>query len=215
MTTQDKIVARIGPVNVYSGGYLIPKDEISKTLRENRLLEFLSINPNKANEVNDFCRKYAFIPNDISNGWINAFKKVQDKIRKIILKMDNEGLTQEDFDFIENERITILKQKPVLLNKKQFKELNTTLQEINGNLEVEDQVQKEAPHDYLIEVNVHNDSISSIWDELYSYIKSKQTIRKCVECKLFFRVNKRSPWQKFCGQSTCKDNYHNRKRRKK
>lgn len=215
MTTQDKIVARIGPINVYAGGYLVPKRDIPKLLLEDRLLQFLNVNPRNENKVNDFCRKYAFMPRNVSKGWTKAFEKEQKEIRDIVLKMDKEGLGQEDFDEIDKKRKFVHKQKPVLLDKKQFQEINITLQKVSGNMEVEDEFRKETPHDYLIESNIRYDSISSIWDELYSYIKSKQTLRKCIECKNFFRINQRSPWQKFCGDSKCKDNYHNKKRREK
>lgn len=211
MTKQDKVVAQIGPVKIYSGGYFLKKEARDKLIQEDRLLEFSNIDPSKKRSVINFFEKYAFIPRDLTNGWFKAFENEQSKIKSILVKVATQALSQSDLDTIECERQLINKQKPVLINESQFEELRQSIKQLNGNEEIYDKVYKRVADGYIIEVNERLDSISSLWDELYSFIKSKQKIKQCLECKDFFEPDKRSPWQKFCSPK-CKDKYNNNHR---
>lgn len=153
------------------------------------------------------------IPRDLSGGWLKAFADEHSKIKTILLKVANQSLSQSDLEIISNERKHINKQKPVLVDEKKFEELRQLIKSFSKNEELYDKIYKKVADGYLIEINERFDSVSSLWDELYSFIKSKQGIKRCLECKQFFHPNKRSTWQKFCGNPKCKDDFNNRLRK--
>lgn len=198
MTTQDKIVARIG-----IGGFPGNRPRVYPT---DRLVNFLNVDPNKEEEVRLFCNKYVFIPRALfTKGIVRSFKIEQTKLKNIAEKLANGNISEKDQQKI-NRELGKIHREIRYFNKKQ-------LSEINGTLGGETNLVEREYRQFQI-VKRHSDSIVSLWEDLVTQFINKQAIRQCLDCGRFFKVNPSAREHKYCNDS-CRDRYNKRKLRKK
>ena len=208
MVRGAKIVARIGPVNVYSGGYLVEKDKIEELVFSDRLKEFLNVNSNKVTEVRRFCRKYAFFPRDVSQGWQSAFKKEQETVNELVIHFNEEKLSSSDLATINAKRVGDVRKALQLVSDTKLDQIRDKIRKLNGNDDFYNEVgRNKAGH--LIETTVLLSPTASLYEDVINYFKSKAQLRQCLMCKDFFVQNKYTPWQKFCSLN-CKERYNKR-----
>jgi hypothetical protein len=216
MTKQDKIVGRIGPVIIRNNGYFVDPLNLHSRHTKDRLLEFLNVDSTNKTAVDVYCEENAYIPKDISSGWLTAFQQEQNEVKQIAEKISQGKIGNNEIDFI----IKKLRDMPIKyqsLTEKELARLNVNLFWLNEESRLETNQHPDPANLSKHPVRVKN-YISSqhlIWDSLLSIINQKRPIRQCADmltCRRFFFPHKRRPDQKYCTPE-CEDRARSRRKK--
>lgn len=214
-TRQHKIVARIGPVLIRSGGFFVDPADIPKITRKDHLTEFLNVDSRNEDEVNAYCRENGYIPRDLTHGWQSAFTKEQEEVRTIADKVANGTNGNSELETV----LEKLKDMPIAyraIPEKKLAELNVNLNCIreDSRLDSDEQPSAAGTRKFPVKVKEYLTLQQQIWDNLLSVIAQKRPLRQCQDyltCRRFFLPNKRRPDQKYCSPE-CEDRVRKRKR---
>lgn len=213
-TKQDKIVARIGPVLIRAGGYFIDPSAIPLRLGKDHLLEFLNVDSANEDAVDTYCEQNAYIPKDVSNGWVKAFKSEQGEAKMVAIKISQGKIGNNEIDLIVN-KLSDMPIKYQSLTEKELAKLNVNLYWLNeeNRLESNQRPNPDSLNKRPVRIKNYISSQHVIWDSLLSIINQKRPLRQCADmltCRRFFIPNKRRPDQKYCTPE-CEDRVRKRK----
>lgn len=191
MTKQNNDVLGLG--NSFSTAYPI-----------DRLVNFLNVNPDKDNDIEEFCKKYRLIlPGEYKNR-IGNFRAEQERLKDIVIKANENKLTTKDIDII-NEYLQGIRQQVRLMTEDKVLEINKAIPRLEGQFE-------KTSKRFLVLTKVHSNTLSSLWEDFVKYTISLQQLGQCSNCGQFFTPSQRTgKKQKFCNDF-CRDSYHKRKK---
>ena len=210
MTKQDKIVAQIGPVDFYRGGSTVPKGTEQSLALSEILLNFLNVDSNNSEAIDNYCKKYSYIPLDWSNGFDEAFKQEQTLVRNIALHVIEGNITNADMETVAS-KLSGVSIKLKLVSESKLEQLNEDLFQLDMD-QFYSTLDPKGTKKYLIPVTVYDNRIESIWGSLYNQIRTKLPLKQCKDrfrCRRFFVPSKYRPRQTFCSPE-CEDRYRKR-----
>ncbi|OGD84122.1 hypothetical protein A2572_03280 [Candidatus Collierbacteria bacterium RIFOXYD1_FULL_40_9] len=209
MTKQNALLGRVGPVKIGVG---FKENKRSPDLYpHDRLTSFLNLNTSDRESTHAFCDKYLIVPRDLTQGWLNALKTEQEKIRPVADKVASGQIDQKSIDQI-NVELDSISTKLVYITDNQIISIN---EQINGYEPGEGEYGQEGlertdKNLHFIKVDNHGNSLTSLWQDLANVLIAKTKLKNCMECGLFFIPNRRVPNQKFDSE-LCADRYKKRK----
>lgn len=182
---QDNI-DRIGWVQLGKGYQVNPPNQ-KKLVPRNRLTVFLNVNILDNKDVQDFCNNYRLIPNDLENGWLEGFVKLQTQIKGIIDRTISKTLTQEDLDFV-NKQIEGVHTKVVFLNEAEMQDTNIN---INGVDYEFFEIKRQNKEKNTTEIRVFPSIQCTLYWDVKNYIIDNRQYRMCGWCSAYFLVRRK------------------------
>jgi hypothetical protein len=211
MIKQDN-VSRIGPVEL-GKGYPINKPNQPNVYPPDLFTAFINLKTANEEVAHRFCKRYKIVPRNIEKGWLNGLLKEQAIIKEILSKIISNAITQADLDKI-NLEIRGIRTQLIFVKGKKLTQINeelTRLSKGDGTAYFAS-LNKSKETLIPIEVKIHPNTISALYEELVKRIIKKRAVKGCPGCGRFFIPNKHTPWQKFCEDKNCKERYHARKK---
>lgn len=208
---QNKIMIKLGPVQIRTGGWFIKKETAKKYAMSEKLLNFLNVDIENEYDVEKYCKDNGYVPLDLSEGWIEGFKREQQPVKEIAIKIVRGKITNNDIEEIAN-RLRNVVMKIRVLSEAQLEQLNEDLYQLKKDKEYYKVIDYDGENKYLIYVPYYSTSVETMWGCIYSTLKSNRPLKMCRDtfrCRRFFIPNSKSPNQQFCTPE-CENRFNHR-----
>jgi len=192
------MLGKIGQVPI-GAGFSNNKTNTKNLYPKDRLTNFLNLDTSNKKDIHDFCAKYLVIPRNLTQGWQNALKEEQDKIKPLADKVINKTITKKELELI-NKEIASSSNKLTFISQKEIINLNEQIEgfEPGDGTYGKGGLFKNNKTQHVIKVNQNHNSIVSLWQDLANIILSKSKLKHCLECGLFFISSTKAPNKQYC-----------------
>jgi len=211
VTKQDKILARLGPVKIRTGGWFIKKETIKRLTSSESLRNFLNVDTANEHEVDKYCVETGYHPLDITQGWAEGFRTEQISVKEMADKIVQGRVGNEEIEEIA-QRLRNVVMRAKVLNETELEKLNEDLYRLKKSEDYYKILDEGGSDKYLVYVAEYLTSIDEMWGCIYSTLKTNRPLKKCRDvfrCARFFIPKLQTPNQKFCTLE-CENRYNHR-----
>lgn len=211
MGRQDKILVKLGPVKIRSGGLFVEKETIKRLVASEVLTNFLNVDTENERAIDKYCEKTGYYPLDITKGWVEGFKAEQIPVKEMAEKISQGRVGNEEVEEIA-QRLRNVVMRVKILSETELENLNEDLYRLKKGEDYYKILDDSGSSKYLVYVAEYLTPIDEMWSCIFSTLETNRPLKKCRDtfrCARFFIPELRTPNQKFC-TTECENRYNHR-----